>query len=130
MPALEREPVAHVATEVFAPLNAWPRTLLHALAAVTAAGCDVAGYAKTAGALHLLADDSRVAYAALAEAGFMPSQAEVAVVAVADRPGIAREVFRRIADGKINVAFSYMATHDRIIIGASDSAEAVRLLNG
>jgi|GEM_PF-2058444 len=131
-PTIQAEPVARLATEVFVPLASTPGTLARALGAVSSSatsGCNIDGYAKVSGTLHLLSKNSWSARTALAQAGFFPSEAQVVVLAVADRPGVALEVFQRIAEAKINVLFSYMATDNRMVIGVSDPIEAARLLN-
>ena len=98
-PAIGQEPVARLATEIFAPVDGGPGTLARALAAITAAGCNIAG------------------------------EAEVVVLAVVNRPGIAERVFRLIANAEINVAFSYLGTENHLVIGTNNSVEAARLLN-
>ena len=130
LPKIQAEPIAKLRTEVFVPLAGGPGTLARTLAVISAAGSNIAGFAEVSGTLHILAKDSRSARDALTEAGFLPSEAEVVVLAVVDRPGIAMEVFRRIAEADINVTFSYMATDNRMVIGVSDPVEAARILNG
>ena len=46
------------------------------------------------------------------------------LVPVADEPGAAARVFQRIAEGHINVRYSYLATGNRLVI-ASDNPQAV-----
>jgi hypothetical protein len=130
IPAIQQGPVASLATEVFAPLVGGPGTLARALAAVSEAGCNIAGYAEVAGTLHLLTDGSRAARAAFAKAGFLPTEADVVVLSVVDRPGIATKVFRLVADAKIDVLVSYMATNNRMVIGVSNPVEVLQILNG
>jgi hypothetical protein len=128
-PAMQQGPAARLATEVFVPLVGGPGTLARAVAAVSAAGGNIAGYAEVSHTLHLLSEDSRAARAALTEAGFLPTEAEVVVLAVVDLPGTAEKAFRRIAAANINVMFSYMATDNRLVIGVGDALEAARILN-
>lgn len=130
IPTIQQGPVACLATEVFAPLVGGPGTLARALAAVSEAGCNIAGFAEVSGTIHLLADGSRAARAAFTKAGFLPTEADVVVLSVVDRPGVATEVFRLVADAKINVNFSYMATNNRMVIGVSDPVEVLQILNG
>jgi hypothetical protein len=40
------------------------------------------------------------------------------LVEVEDQPGSAAHVFRRIADAKVNIRFSYLASRNRLVIGA------------
>jgi hypothetical protein len=61
--------------------------------------------------------------------GFLANEAEVVVLAVVNRPGIAERVFRLIANAEINVAFSYLGTENHLVIGTNNSVEAARLLN-
>lgn len=129
IPAMHPGLIAHLSTEVFIPLKSEPGTLAEALGVISEAGYNIEGYAETAGTLHVLTDDSRGARAALEAAGFAPSEAAVVVLPVVDRQGIAPEVFRRIAGAEINVLFSYLATDNRLVIGASDSVRAADELN-
>jgi hypothetical protein len=130
LPKIQAEPIAKLRTEVFVPLAGGPGTLARMLAVISAAGSNIAGFAQVSGTLHLLPKDSRGARDVLIKAGFLPSEAEVVVLGVVDRPGIAMEVFRRIAEADINVTFSYLATDNRMVIGVSDPVEAARILNG
>ncbi len=123
------EPIARIATEVFVPLAGGPGTLAGTLAAISDAGCNIEGYAEVSGVLHCLTENSGAARTALAARELLPSEADVVVLRVADRLGIAKEVFRRIAESGINVLFSYLATNNRMVIGVSDPVAAARLLN-
>jgi hypothetical protein len=53
----------------------------------------------------------------------------VLVVDVEDRPGEAALIFRRIADAGVNANFSYVATNNRIVIGASNLQDVAELLS-
>ena len=113
-----------IATEIFFPLDrVRPRTIDRALAAITNAGCRVEGYAEIGGALHVLTDDRAASRVALAAAGFVPREAEVLVLAVVGRPGIAQRVFKRIADAHVHENFSYVASGNRLVIGVNETFE-------
>ena len=58
----------------------------------------------------------------------MQKEEEVAVVSVEDRPGVAANIFRNIAGANVNVTFSYVATGNRLIIGASSLAKVSEIL--
>jgi hypothetical protein len=111
-----------IATEIFVPLDrVGADGLDRALSAVWGSGCRVEGYAEIDGALHVLTDDLSVSCAALSEAGFAPREAEVIVLDVAGRPGIAQRVYRRIADAHVHEKFSYVATGNRLVIGVNET---------
>ncbi len=46
-----------------------------------------------------------------------------------DRPGVAAGIFRRIADAGVNVNFTYVATNNRIVVGANDLQKVAELLS-
>ena len=47
---------------------------------------------------------------------------------VEDRPGSAAGVFRRIADAKVNIRFSYLATGNRLVVAAEKLQELIAAL--
>jgi hypothetical protein len=111
-----------IATEIFVPLDrVRPGTIDRALAAISKAGCRIEGYAAMGGVLHVLTDDRSASRAALAAAGFAPREAEVLVLEVVGRPGIAQRVFRRIADAHVHENFSYVASGNRLVIGVNET---------
>ena len=93
------------------------------------AGININGYAEIEGTLHLLTADAPAARSALEAAGLkVAREADAAVADVTDRPGVAARIFRQIADANVNVDFSYVATNNRIVIGASDVAKVKDIL--
>lgn len=101
-----------------------PGTLAKAFEAVAKTGINIEGYAEIEGVLHLLTQDSAAARRALESAGLTVVREEDVVVAdVVDRPGVAANIFRQIADAKVNVTFSYVATNNRLVISATNLAK-------
>jgi hypothetical protein len=101
-----------------------PGTLASAFEAVAKAGVNIDGYAETEGTLHILTRDPAAARKAFESAGLkVVREDEVVVADVVDRPGVAANIFRQIADAKVNVTFSYVATNNRLVIGASNVAK-------
>jgi len=107
-----------------------PGALAKAFEAIAKTGVNVEGYSETDGTLHVLTNDATAARQALDAAGLKVSRDEEVVVAeVADRPGVAANIFRQIADANVNVTFSYVATNNRIVIGASNVARAAEIVS-
>jgi hypothetical protein len=98
-----------------------PGMLARAFEAICGAHLNVDGYAEVEGTLHLLTRNAAAVRQALATAGLPASdERDVLVLDVADRPGVAAAVFRRIADAGINVHFSYVGTNNRLVIGTDN----------
>jgi hypothetical protein len=98
-----------------------PGAIARAFEAIAKAGVNIEGYAEIEGTLHVLTSDPAAARRALESAGLKVSREEDAVVAeVANRPGVAANIFRRIADENVNVTFSYLATGNRVVVGAAN----------
>ena len=107
-----------------------PGALANAFDTIANAGINVDGYAEIGGTLHVLTPDATATRRALESAGFrVQNEEDVAVVDVADHPGVAAKVFRHIADAKVNVTCSYVATDNRMIIGASNIAKVAEILS-
>jgi hypothetical protein len=107
-----------------------PGALAKAFEAIAKTGVNVEGYSETDGTLHVVTTDAAAARKALEAAGLRVSRDEEVVVAeVADRPGVAANIFRQIADANVNVTFSYVATNNRIVIGASNVARAAEIVS-
>jgi hypothetical protein len=105
-----------------------PGSLAKAFEAIAKAGINVNGYAEVGGTLHLLTPDAAATRRALETAGLGAQQEEeVVLVDVADHPGVAAKIFRHIADANVNVKYSYVATSNRIIIGASNVAKVAEI---
>lgn len=114
--------MAHLASDLAVTLpEDRPGMLAKAIGALSGAGINIEGYAEIEGAVHVLVTDGSAARSALDQAGFLVvREQEVVLVPVEDRPGSAAGAFRRIADAKINVRFSYLATRNRLVIGTDD----------
>jgi hypothetical protein len=101
-----------------------PGTLAKAFEAVAKTSINIEGYAENEGKLHVLTQDPAGARRAFESAGLTVVREEDVVVAnVIDRPGVAANIFRQIADAKVNVTFSYVATNNRLVIGATNLAK-------
>ena len=116
--------MTHLASDIAVTLpEDRPGMLSRAVTAVSGAGINLEGHAEMDGVVHVLTTDADGARAALDGAGFrVVREQQVVLVSVADRPGSAASIFRRIADAKVNITFSYLATGNRLVI-ASDSLE-------
>jgi hypothetical protein len=117
--------MAHVATDLAVTLpEDRPGMLAKAVHAVSAAGINLEGHAEMGGVVHVLTTDLGATRKALESAGFtVVKEQQVVLVEVDDRPGSAAGIFRRIADAKVNIRFSYLATRNRLVIGADDLEE-------
>jgi hypothetical protein len=110
--------------------NDRPGALAQAFEAIAKAGINVEGFSETEGTVHLLTTDAASTRKALETAGLNVSREEDAVVTeVVDRPGVAANIFRQIADGNVNVSFSYVATNNRLVIGASNLGRLQEILS-
>ena len=117
--------IAHVATDLAVTLpEDRPGMLAKAVNAVSTAGINIEGYAEMDGVVHVLTTDLGATRGALEAAGFkVVKEREVVLVQVEDQPGSAARIFRRIADAKVNIRFSYLATRNRLVVGADDLEE-------
>jgi len=117
--------MAHVATDLAVTLpEDRPGMLAKAVNAVSAAGINLEGHAEMEGVVHVLTTDLGATRQALESAGFtVVKEQQVVLVEVEDRPGSAAGIFHRIADAKVNIRFSYLATRNRLVIGADDLEE-------
>ena len=117
--------MAHVATDLAVTLpEDRPGMLAKAVNALSTAGINLEGHAEMEGVVHVLTTELGATRRALESAGFkVVKEQQVVLVAVEDRPGSAAGIFRRIADAKVNIRFSYLATGDRLVIGADDLEE-------
>lgn len=122
--------MAHVASELTVTLQSnVPGALAAALEAVAKAGINIDGVSEIEGTLHVLTRDAAATQRALRAAGVrVRGEKAVVVVDVADRPGVAAELFRRIADAGLNVDFTYMATGNRLVVGGDDPQRIAKLL--
>lgn len=117
--------MAHVATDLAVTLpEDRPGMLAKAVNAVSTAGINIDGYAEMDGVVHVLTTDLGATRGALEASGFkVVREREVVLVQVEDQPGSAARIFRRIADAKVNIRFSYLATRNRLVVGADDLEE-------
>jgi hypothetical protein len=122
--------MAHVATDLAVTLpEDRPGMLSRAVTAVSAAGINLEGHAEMEGVVHVLTTDSERTREALEAAGFrVVKEQQVVLVAVEDRPGSAASIFRRIADAKVNIRFSYLATGNRLVVAADKMQELITAL--
>ena len=122
--------MAHLANDLAVTLpEDRPGTLAKAITAISKAGINLEGYAELEGVVHLLTTDVAATRRALEEAGFqVVRQQQVVLAPVSDRPGAAARVFERIAAAKINIKYSYLATGNRLVIGAADLQAALKAL--
>ncbi|MDR5682569.1 MAG: ACT domain-containing protein [Armatimonadota bacterium] len=73
------------------------------------------------GILHVLVDDAAAARAALEDVGIeVRGERDVLVLEAEDRPGALGQIARKIAAAGANVDVVYLATANRIVIGADD----------
>ncbi len=104
-----------------------PGMLAQAFEAIRRAGVNIEGYAEIGGTLHVLTPDPQTARHALDRLGVRVREVDVVVLGVKNRVGVAAAVFRRIADAGVNVTFAYVATDNRLVIGADDVRKAAEL---
>jgi hypothetical protein len=123
--------MAHVATDLAVTLpEDRPGMLSKAVTAVSAAGINLEGHAEMEGVVHVLTTDAERTRAALEAAGFrVVKEQQVVLVPVEDRPGSAANIFRRIADAKVNIRFSYLATRNRLVVAADDLQDLTAALS-
>lgn len=117
--------MAQVATDLAVTLpEDRPGMLAKAVNAVGTAGINIEGYAEMEGVVHVLTTDLGATRGALEAAGFkVVKERQIVLVQVEDQPGSAAGIFRRIADAKVNIRFSYLATRNRLVIGTDDLEE-------
>ncbi|MDJ0925647.1 MAG: hypothetical protein QNJ77_13920 [Acidimicrobiia bacterium] len=74
-------------------------------------------------------EDGDAAYEALRQAGFLPmDRRDVIIADFVPRPGAMGEIARKLADAGAKVYIMYMATGDRVVIGASDLGKVAEIL--
>src|SRR2546423_14486199 len=106
-----------------------PATLADLGEALGQAGVNVDGIAGFAidaqGIAHLLVEDAAGARKAIEGAGIeVREEADALVIDVQDRPGELGKIARKIANAGVNVTFGYLATNNRLVLGADDIAKA------
>jgi hypothetical protein len=123
--------MAHLATDLAVTLpEDRPGMLSKAVTAVSVAGINLEGHAEMEGVVHVLTTDAEHTRDALEAAGFrIVKEQQVVLVPVEDRPGSAAGIFRRIADARVNIRFSYLATRNRLVIAADNLQDLVAALS-
>lgn len=123
--------MAHIATDLAVTLpEDRPGMLSKAVTALSVAGINLEGHAEMEGVVHVLTTDAEHTRDALEAAGFrIVKEQQVVLVPVEDRPGSAAGIFRRIADARVNIRFSYLATRNRLVIAADNLQDLVAALS-
>lgn len=123
--------MAHIATDLAVTLpEDRPGMLSKAVTAVSAGGINLEGHAEMEGVVHVLTTEAERTRDALEAAGFrIVREQQVVLVSVEDRPGSAAGIFRRIADARVNIRFSYLATRNRLVIAADNLQDLVAALS-
>ena len=77
------------------------------------------------GVLHILEEAAAAARRALEEVGIeVRDERQILALEVEDGPGALGEVSRRIANAGVNIDLVYLATNNRLVIGADDLDKA------
>src|SRR5262249_43298603 len=106
-----------------------PGTLGRVFETIAKANINVEGYAEIGGTLQLLTKEWGAPRRALESGNFrITRENDVVVVDLADRPGIAASLFRHLGDAAVNVAFSYVATGTRVVVGSADVVKAAEVI--
>lgn len=80
-------------------------------------------------ALFKTEQDAGNAKRALEKAGFkVRAQEPVVVAQVQDKPGEVARIYRAVADAKVNIEFTYVATNTRVVIGSKDAQKVSEAL--
>src|SRR3984957_12760438 len=104
-----------------------PGALTQAAAAISDAGVNIAaatckGPGERA-VLHIMVPRAEAARHSLAISHLaVTREREVVVVDVEDRPGVLADLPRRIARAGVNLDLVYVATQNRVVLGATDLA--------
>lgn len=122
--------MAHLANDLAVTLpEDRPGMLAKAISALGNAGISLEGHAEMEGVVHVLTADVTAARRALNDAGFrVVTEVQVVLAPVDDHPGAAARIFQRIAEAKLNVRFSYLATRNRLVISTDDVQAALKAL--
>lgn len=108
-----------------------PGMLARAAEAIASGGLDLEGFAEIEGILHVLTSDPRSARLALEAVGLrVLAEQEVVVTQVENKAGAAAAVFERLAQAGINVAYTYVASGNRIVLAADEPRRALAALSG
>jgi hypothetical protein len=124
--------------DILVSLDDQPGELARVGEALGGAGINIEGLMAFAqqgrGYAHLLVEDAAAARGALEGAGLkIEGETDVVIMDLdspdVDRPGMLGSSARGVADAGVNLRFVYLATHDRVVIGADD-LEGVRRASG
>ena len=111
-----------------------PGALAQVAAAISDAGVNIAA-ATCVGPgdraeLHILVPHAEAARHALAISHVaVTHEREVVVVDVEDRPGVLADLTRKVAKAGVDLDLVYVATRDRVVLGAADLAALRAALN-
>jgi hypothetical protein len=114
-----------MAVDLVIDIENTPGALAQVAAAISDAGVNIAaatcvGPAERA-ELHILVPHAEAAKHALAISHVaVTREREVVVVDVEDRPGVLADLTRRIARAGVNLDLVYVATQNRLVLGAPD----------
>ena len=103
-----------------------PGALARIAAAISDAGVNIAAATCTGpgdrAELHILVPHAEAARHALATSHdvTISKEREVVVVEVDDRPGVLADLTRKVATAGVNVDLIYVATRNRVVLGADD----------
>jgi hypothetical protein len=111
-----------------------PGALARVAAAITDAGVNISAATCTGGAdhadLHILVPHAEAVRHALAITNLaVTSERDVLVVEVEDVPGVLADLARKVAEAGINIDLIYVATRNRVVLGAEDM-QALRAVVG
>lgn len=124
-----------MATDLTIEVDDRPSELARLGQVLGAAGVNIEGFcAVTSGGgqaeIHVLVEEAADALTALAAGGWeVPSEQEVAIVTLEDRPGALGDVTRRLGDAGINLTLAYLATDTRLVFAADNLDEARAVLD-
>lgn len=114
-----------MAVDLVIDIENTPGALAQVAAAISDAGVNIAGATCLGPAeraeLHILVPHAEAAKHALAISHVaVTREREVVVVDVEDRPGVLADLTRKIARAEVNLDLVYVATQNRLVLGAPD----------
>jgi hypothetical protein len=120
-----------MATDLAVGLVNRPGTLERASDALGRAGINIDGacgyLCEGQGVFHVLVEDAERARRALIDAGLeIQAERQVVVTPVANPPGSAAAVLRRVAGANVNIDLLYVTVDGRLVLGGDD-VPAIRL---
>jgi len=121
-----------MAKDLLVTMDDHPGTLADMGEALGNAGVNIEGLAGFAvegrGIAHILVEDVGAARSALESAGIkVEGESDVLVMDMtgdAATPGAMGRAARKVADAGVNLTFGYLASGNRVVIGADDIAKA------